>query len=58
MSASALAGLIRAAIWARPASVSLPREAALASENVRKHLDAGTPLVGAYVPDRILSLTV
>jgi leucyl-tRNA synthetase len=33
-------------------------EAALASGNVRKHLNGETPRIGAYVPGRILNLTV
>jgi leucyl-tRNA synthetase len=31
-------------------------EAAMSSEQVRRHLSSGTPRVRAYVPDRLLSL--
>jgi leucyl-tRNA synthetase len=33
-------------------------KAALSSENVRRHLNQKDPRIGAYVPDRVLSLVV
>jgi leucyl-tRNA synthetase len=33
-------------------------EAALARDNVQKHLDGGRPRTGAYVPDRLLNLVI
>lgn len=33
-------------------------EAALASENVKRHLNGRRPRTGAYVPDRLLNLAI
>jgi leucyl-tRNA synthetase len=43
-----------------PAGTTADRavDAALSSDRVRRHLDGRTPGIGAYVPDRLLNLTV